>query len=257
VRQRLRSHLTYANVMATLAVFLVLGGGAYAAFHLPRNSVRSKNIVNGSVGSADLRDNGVRGKDVLTGTIRSSDVGNGSLLSSDLKPGTLPSPDTPAQLLSKLTTVDGPGSGLDADTLGGVPYDQFLQGRGSEEDVAAGAVAGASIDTVQEIANVGKLTLTCATPAQPNVRYTNESGDNQRVFVDDGSGASVSQVLAAGNATADSQAGTSTNDARHTTFFVRLGGGFLLYDVWMTTASSGPSGSCHWFGIRRVVGFPF
>jgi K+-transporting ATPase A subunit len=27
MRQRLRSQLTYANVMATLAVFLVLGGG--------------------------------------------------------------------------------------------------------------------------------------------------------------------------------------------------------------------------------------
>src|SRR6478672_8746411 len=50
---RIRRHLTYANVMATLAVFLVLGGGAYAAFHLPRNSVRSKNIVNGQVKRAD------------------------------------------------------------------------------------------------------------------------------------------------------------------------------------------------------------
>jgi hypothetical protein len=31
MRQRLRSHLTYANVISTLALFLVLGGGAYAA----------------------------------------------------------------------------------------------------------------------------------------------------------------------------------------------------------------------------------
>jgi hypothetical protein len=51
---RIRRHLTYANVMATLAVFLVLGGGAYAAFHLPKNSVRSKNIVNGQVKRADV-----------------------------------------------------------------------------------------------------------------------------------------------------------------------------------------------------------
>jgi hypothetical protein len=50
----IRSHLTYANVMATIAVFLVLGGGAYAAFHLPKNSVRSKNIVNGQVKRADV-----------------------------------------------------------------------------------------------------------------------------------------------------------------------------------------------------------
>ena len=54
MRQRLRSHLTYSNVVSTLCLFLVLGGGAYAAFHLPKNSVRSKNIVNGQVRSPDL-----------------------------------------------------------------------------------------------------------------------------------------------------------------------------------------------------------
>jgi len=53
--RRIRSHLTYANVMATLAAFLVLGGGAYAAFHLPKNSVRSKNLVNGQVKKPDLK----------------------------------------------------------------------------------------------------------------------------------------------------------------------------------------------------------
>jgi hypothetical protein len=52
--RRIRSKLTYANAMATLAVFLVLGGGAYAAFHLPKNSVRSRNIVNGQVKKPDL-----------------------------------------------------------------------------------------------------------------------------------------------------------------------------------------------------------
>jgi Collagen triple helix repeat (20 copies) len=35
----IRQRLTYANVIATLALFLVLGGGAYAATTLPRNSV--------------------------------------------------------------------------------------------------------------------------------------------------------------------------------------------------------------------------
>ena len=35
MRQRLRSHLTYPNVMVTILAFIVLGGGAYAAFRLP------------------------------------------------------------------------------------------------------------------------------------------------------------------------------------------------------------------------------
>ena len=52
--RRVRSHLTYANVISTLCLFVLLGGGAYAAFHLPKNSVRSKNIVNGQVKARDL-----------------------------------------------------------------------------------------------------------------------------------------------------------------------------------------------------------
>jgi hypothetical protein len=51
---RIRRHLTYSNVMVTLLAFIVLGGGAYAAFHLPKNSVRSRNIKNGQVKKPDL-----------------------------------------------------------------------------------------------------------------------------------------------------------------------------------------------------------
>lgn len=53
---RIRIHLTYANVVSTLCLFILLGGGAYAAFHLPKNSVRSKNIVNEQVKNRDLED---------------------------------------------------------------------------------------------------------------------------------------------------------------------------------------------------------
>jgi hypothetical protein len=45
----LRAHLSYANVMSTIAVFVVLGGGAYAATKLPKNSVGTKQIKNGAV----------------------------------------------------------------------------------------------------------------------------------------------------------------------------------------------------------------
>src|SRR4051812_38862259 len=36
---RLRSHLSYANIVASLALFLALGGTSYAVVSLPRNSV--------------------------------------------------------------------------------------------------------------------------------------------------------------------------------------------------------------------------
>lgn len=53
--ERLRSWLTYANVMATIAVFLALGGGAYA-ITLKRNSVGSKQIKPDAVKGVDANE---------------------------------------------------------------------------------------------------------------------------------------------------------------------------------------------------------
>jgi len=53
--------LTYANVVATGALFLALGGGAaIAADRLARNSVGSAQIRAGAVGSAEVRDRSLR-----------------------------------------------------------------------------------------------------------------------------------------------------------------------------------------------------
>ena len=43
------TRLSYANVMATIAVFIALGGGAYAAFTLPPNSVGTKQLKDSAV----------------------------------------------------------------------------------------------------------------------------------------------------------------------------------------------------------------
>jgi hypothetical protein len=78
--RRIRRHLTYANVMATVAVFVVLGGGAYAALHLPKNSVRSKQIKNGSVKRGDLHSG------VLSGVVVASARANSLPATSDTNP---------------------------------------------------------------------------------------------------------------------------------------------------------------------------
>lgn len=67
---KLRARLSYANVIATIALFVALGGGAYAATQLPKNSVGAKQLKKGSVNSAKVKD--------------------ASLMRRDFKPGQLP-----------------------------------------------------------------------------------------------------------------------------------------------------------------------
>src|SRR3954469_12652924 len=66
---KLTSRLTYANVMSTIAVFLAVGGGAYAAVTLPRNSVGNKQLKAGAVSSAKVRDGSLRARDFATGQL--------------------------------------------------------------------------------------------------------------------------------------------------------------------------------------------
>jgi hypothetical protein len=60
------ARLSYANVVATLALFLALGGGAYAAVHLPRGSVGSAQIRAGAVGSREVRNHALHVSDLST-----------------------------------------------------------------------------------------------------------------------------------------------------------------------------------------------
>ncbi len=63
---RIRGHLSFANVVSVLALFIALGGGAYAAV-LANNSVTSKTIKNGAVKSQDVKDHGLAAKDIKVG----------------------------------------------------------------------------------------------------------------------------------------------------------------------------------------------
>ena len=61
---RLRDRLSYANVTATLALFIALGGSSYAAIALPRNSVGAKQIRTSAVGSNKIRNGTIKTKDI-------------------------------------------------------------------------------------------------------------------------------------------------------------------------------------------------
>jgi len=51
----MRGGLSCANVIATLALFVALGGSSYAAVELSRGAVKTKHLAAGSVTSAKVR----------------------------------------------------------------------------------------------------------------------------------------------------------------------------------------------------------
>jgi hypothetical protein len=104
VLSTLRSKLSYANAMATLAVFIALAGTSVAAVTLKRNSVRSKHIAKGQVKRSDI------GRSAVTST----KVANNSLRLIDFKAGQIPAgpPGTPGQ----------PGSPAASMLMGTVPF---------------------------------------------------------------------------------------------------------------------------------------
>jgi len=125
----IRSHLSFANTISLIALFVALGGTSLAAVTLTKNSVGAKQIkknavrasevkssavgaseirsnavasgdiadsgVGGSdlsdnsVGAGELSDNSVGGGEIADGAVGTGEVTNGSLVAGDLAPGTL------------------------------------------------------------------------------------------------------------------------------------------------------------------------
>lgn len=81
--RHLRGRITYANVVATLALFVALGGVSVAA--------------SGLITGKSVKDGSLTGKDIKNSSITSGDIRNNSLLSKDFKTGQLAAGATGAQ----------------------------------------------------------------------------------------------------------------------------------------------------------------
>jgi hypothetical protein len=75
----MRPRLSYANVMATIAVFIALGGASYAALKLPKNSVGAKQIKKNSVVTAKIKNEAITGAKVKKGTLTGTQINASTL----------------------------------------------------------------------------------------------------------------------------------------------------------------------------------
>jgi hypothetical protein len=84
MREWAREKLTYANVMSTIAVFGVLGGGAYAASKvgpkdIARDAVRAKHIKQNAVNTAEIATGAVNGPKVAANSLTGGQIDEATL----------------------------------------------------------------------------------------------------------------------------------------------------------------------------------
>jgi hypothetical protein len=77
--KQIRKRLTYANVMSSIAVFLVLGGATAIAAGLAKNSVGPKQLKKSAVTTAKIKNGAVTGAKVKAGSLKASNFAAGQL----------------------------------------------------------------------------------------------------------------------------------------------------------------------------------
>ena len=94
--------LTYANIVSTLCLFVVLGGSAYAGTLLSGKDVKNEtltgaDIKNGSIRGAELRDGTLTARDFALGTLRTGPPGAKGERGTNGDPGANGDPGQPGQ----------------------------------------------------------------------------------------------------------------------------------------------------------------
>jgi hypothetical protein len=85
-----RKRLTYANVMSTIAVFLVVAGGsALAANQLGKNTVGAKQLKKEAVTSAKVKNGAISGGKLANGAVNGSKLAAGAVGASNLAPASV------------------------------------------------------------------------------------------------------------------------------------------------------------------------
>ncbi len=179
----LGSRLSYANVVASLALVLAITGGTvYAASELGRNDVKSKNIAKGAVKTSDLAANAVIGAKVKDGTITADDIAAGAITADDIAAGTITADDIAAGVIPQIqadvtgSATAGPQGGVNANTTNPVPLSGTTSFTPNAGEVAAIAAEGQFNIATTNIAN----------DCRPDI-FVLVNGQPTRVFVSPGS----------------------------------------------------------------------
>ncbi len=197
---RIRKHLSYANVTATLALILALGGTSYAAITLPTNSV----------GPRQLRASAVTSRAIRRGAVGAREVRAYSLTGRNIDKRRLGR--VPAAVQSN--TASTARHANDADTIGGLSAAALMVHCPSGTVLNA---AGCVETSLRAGASYGNAAGQCADRRLPNAselesfraRFSAQAGSATELTSDLADASNVITVNMASGATGTSPAGTS------------------------------------------------
>jgi hypothetical protein len=130
-----RKRLTYANVMSSIAVFLVIAGGsALAASGLAKNSVGTKQLKKNAVTTAKIKSNAVTAGKIKNGAVGGSKLGGGAVGAANLAPNSVGSSALADNAVGGSKIADG-----------AVAEGKLANGAVTEGKIANDAVSGSKV----------------------------------------------------------------------------------------------------------------
>ncbi|MGA8744432.1 MAG: hypothetical protein WB507_01030 [Solirubrobacterales bacterium] len=189
MKAKLKGKLTYANVVSTLCLFVLLGGSAYAALKIPRNSVGTRQLQAKSVTNGKLANGAVNGAKIAEGSITGQNINLSAL-------GTVPNAAN-AVSAQNANTVDEHSASCPqgATLIRGLCFDAQPNPAVSTVKEAADdcAAKGGYLPSPLELYSVRGV-LNLGTGVGSDHQYTDEfygntNGTNYRTVVVDGTGA--------------------------------------------------------------------
>jgi hypothetical protein len=215
---RLRPQLTYANVVSTICLCLLVGGGAaIAAGHLGKNTVGPKQLKKNAVTTAKVKNEAITGAKVKKGTLTGTQIDAATL-------GTVPN----AAHASSAEQAVVANQASAADTVGGLSVTKFEQ---------TGVVKEQSPVT---LVNLGGLQLkySCETAAPDEMRL--------RAFTEvDGAGLWLTRSYPPGGASFEEVVPFNSGN----------GNGITLYGSIGTGVYTSPIGRVVTFTYHESIGF--
>ena len=184
-----------AMVVAVIALITALGGSAWAASQLPKNSVGSRQLKAKSVTTGKIANNAVTGVKVAPNTLTGANINVGAL-------GTVPSA-TNAANAENATPVDKHSASCPADTtlIRGICFDSSANGVVSTLKEASDACAakGGYLPSPMELYSTRGV-LNLGTGVGNDHQYTDEiyantAGTNYSTVGVDGTGAITEQSI--------------------------------------------------------------